>query len=142
MLFGFFMPFSSHTCFTMPKSPYFLRQMALRVSPRIMVYDVGCVAVCVVPVVLVAVSFVPVAPAVVSVTPVVPAVGNASGGVTSDHGMPSAEFPVVVPDVPVELVPMELLLVVVPFAVAVLPSVRAEPFVAVPAVFPSSMPVV
>lgn len=131
------MPFSSHTCFTMPRSPYFLRQMALRVSPRIMVYDVGCVAVCVVPVVLVAVSFVPVAPAVVSVTPVVPAVGNASGGVTSGHGMPSAEFPVVVPAVPVVLVP-----VVVPFAVAVLPPVRAEPFVAVPAVFPSSMPVV
>ena len=119
------MPFSSHTCFTMPKSPYFLRQMALRVSPRIMVYDVGCVAVCVVPVV-----------------PVMVPVGNASGGVTSGHGMPSAEFPVVVPDVPVELVPMELLLVVVPFAVAVLPSVKAEPFVAVPAVFPLSMPVV
>ena len=120
MLFGFFMPFNSHTCFTMPKSPYFLRQMALRVSPRIMVYDVGCVAVCVVPVV-----------------PVVVPVGNASGGVTSGHGMPSAEFPVVVPDVPVALVP-----VVVPFAVAVVPPVRAVPFVAVPAVFPSSMPVV
>lgn len=126
------MPFSSHTCFTMPKSPYFLRQMALRVSPRIMVYDVGCVAVCVVPVV-----------------PVVVPVGNASGGVTSGHGMPSAEFPVVVPDVPVALVPVvvpdvlvPLVPVVVPFTVAVLPPVRAEPFVAVPAVFPSSMPVV
>lgn len=117
------MPFSSHTCFTMPKSPYFLRQMALRVSPRIMVYDVGCVAVCVVPVVPVAVP-----------------VGNASGGVTSDHGMPSAEFPVVVPVVAP---------VVAPFAVTVLPPVAATvvpavalPFIAVPAALPSPKPVV
>ena len=132
MLFGFFMPFSSHTCFTMPKSPYFLRQMALRVSPRIMVYDVGCVAVCVVPVV-----------------PVVVQEGNESVGVISGHGMQSEEYHEVVPvvreavvqvveaDVLVPLVP-----VVVPFTVAVLPLVRAVPFVAVPAVFPSSMPVV
>ena len=116
-----------------------------------MVYDVACVAVWVVPVVSVVV------PVVVSVmVPVVVPVGNASGGVTSGHGIPSAEFPVVAPDVPVALVAVALsfavavlppvvlapfAVVVVPFAVTVLPPVAATvvpvmpvPFVAEPAV--------